>query len=169
MIAAARAKKERKAKKEVAEQRRQTRADKAKIKTRRQWMKEAQREFNAYVRARAIRFGHACISSGRPLNPDGIGGGFDCGHFRPTGSAPHLRFNLNNAWGQSKHDNQFRSGAVAEYRIGLIARIGLEKVEALENDNEIRKFDTEYLMRITKIFRRKTRMMERRIKNGAPI
>ncbi len=142
-------------------ERKETREAKARIKTRAQWLKEAQIAFNAYVRARAIRFGHTCISSGRPLVQGGVGGGFDCGHYRSTGSAPHLRFNLHNAWGQSKHDNQYKSGAVQAYRIGLIDRIGLEKVEALERDNGYRKFNADYLTRVAKIFRKKKRLIER--------
>lgn len=160
-LAIARARREKKERKALREDRKQTRADKARIKTRGELMKLAQASFNSYVRARAIRFGHTCISSGRSLTQGAVGGGFDCGHFRSIGSAPHLRFNLNNAWGQSKHDNQYKSGAVQAYRIGLIARIGLDKVEALENNNDCRKFDCEYLIRIAKIFRRKKRSIDK--------
>lgn len=149
------------AKKAERELRQSLRDRKDKLKTRRDLMKIAQREFNAYIRARAIRFGHVCISSGKPLTLDKFGGAFDCGHFRSVGSAPHLRFNMNNAWGQCKQDNQFGSGAYLAYRKGLIERIGLEKVEALEDDNSIRKFDAEYLGRVIRIFRRKRRNIEK--------
>lgn len=143
------------------EEKQKHRQDKEKVRTRGDLMKKAQSAFNAYIRARAIRFGHCCISSGRPLIEDKIGGGFDCGHYRSIGSAPHLRFNINNAWGQSKHDNQYKSGNMQNYRDGLIKMIGIEKVEALENNNEYRKFDCNYLLRIAKIFRRKKRNIER--------
>lgn len=140
-----------------------TRERKVKLKTRSEWMKEAQAAFNAYIRARAIRFGHRCISSGVYLPADGIGGGFDAGHFKSVGSAPHLRFNLNNVWGQSKKDNMYLSGNVSEYRKGLIERRGIEVVEALEADNTSRHFDIDYLRRIKKIFTKKRKMMLSRI------
>lgn len=126
-----------------------------KFKTRSEYMRDAQIAFNKYIRARAIRFNHSCISSGAPLPVSGTGGGFDAGHYRSIGSAPHLRFNLNNVWGQSKHDNRYGSGAAFEYRRGLIARRGIDVVEALESDNKPRKFTIEYLIRIKKIFSKK--------------
>lgn len=142
----------------------ETKAKLEKSKTRSDRIKEAQTAFNKYIRLRAIRFGHACISSGAPLRPGGVGGGFDCGHYRSIGSAPHLRFNLNNAWGQAKQDNRYGAGASFEYRRGLIARRGIEVVEALEANNTVRKFDIEYLKRIIVIFKNKARRMERRMK-----
>jgi len=132
-------------------------------KTRSDWMKEAQAAFNGYVRARAIYYGHRCISSGKELSREGLGGGFDAGHFRSVGSAPHLRFNLNNCWGQSKQDNRYGAGAHSEYRKGLIARRGIEVVESLEGDNTTRKFDIEYLKRIKKIFNKKSKRLLKRI------
>lgn len=138
-------------------ERQETRERKEKIKTRSDYMKAAQFSFNRYVRLRAIRFGHACISSGAPLMADGVGGGFDCGHYRSIGSAPHLRFNMNNAWGQSKQDNRYGAGASFEYRRGLIERRGLDVVEALEANNGERKFTVEYLVRLRKIFDKKAK------------
>lgn len=140
-----------------------TKAKLERFKTRSDWMRDAQKEFNAYVRAKALRFRHSCISSGAPLVAGAVGGGFDCGHYRSVGSAPHLRFNLNNAWGQSKQDNRYGAGASFEYRRGLIARRGIEIVEALEANNEVRKFDITYLKRIKDIFSRKTKRMIARI------
>lgn len=139
------------------ELRKERQAGIAKLKTRSDHMKAAQTAFNRYVRFRAIRWGHACISSGAPLNIGGTGGGFDAGHYRSIGSAPHLRFNLNNCWGQSKQDNRYGAGASFEYRRGLIARRGLAVVEALEADDRMRKFDIEYLIRVKKIFTKKAK------------
>jgi hypothetical protein len=116
------------------------------IKPRSYHMRQAQKAFNAWVRMRSMIAGHACISSGRPL--DWNGNGVDAGHYRSVGSAPHLRFNEDNCWAQSKKDNRYGSGAAVDYRIGLIARIGLERVEALEADNEPRKYSIEELKAI---------------------
>jgi hypothetical protein len=152
------------AKQKVAKAREAARADrantkerKAALKTRSDWVKLAQASFNRYIRLRAIRWRHTCISSGMPLPVEGLGGGFDCGHYRSVGSAPHLRFNMNNAWGQAKQDNRYGSGAAVEYRKGLIARRGIDVVEALEGDNTPRKFTVEYLQRIKIIFDKKAR------------
>ena len=137
-------------------QRADTRKRKKEMLTRSDWIKKAQASFNAYIRTRDQN--KCCISSNRPLTKSGIGGGFDCGHYRSVGSAPNLRFNVFNAHGQSKHDNRYLSGNAVEYRIYLIKRIGLDKVERLEQDNRVRKFDIDYLKRIQKIFNKKTRL-----------
>jgi len=150
----------RKASKEKAE-RRETKRKLEKFKNRSDFIKDAQYSFNRYVRMRAIRFGHSCISSGIPLVAEGVGGGFDAGHYRSIGSAPHLRFNLNNCWGQGKQDNRYGAGASFEYRRGLIARRGLDVVEALEADDRVRKFDIAYLVRIKNIFDRKAKRIAR--------
>lgn len=107
------------------------------LKTRSQWMKEAQAAFNRFIRMRDAD--KPCICCGMPLEGGAIGGSFDCGHYRSVGSAPHLRFDERNAHGQRKQCNRWGSGRAVDYRLGLIARIGLEAVEALEADNEVRK------------------------------
>lgn len=116
------------------------------IKTRSQWMKEAQMAFNAYRREVAKVNGYPCISSGRPL--DWSGNNVDAGHYRSIGSAPHLRFNEDNCHAQSKHDNRYLSGNAVDYRLGLISRIGLERVEALEADQTPRKYSIDDLKAI---------------------
>ena len=59
--------------------------------------------------------------------------GFDCGHYRSIGSAPHLRFDERNAHGQRKKCNRWGAGRAVDYRLGLIQRIGLEAVQSLES------------------------------------
>lgn len=138
-----------KAKKERAE----TKVRKEALKTRSDYMKEAQVAFNAYIRARDFNF--PCICCGKPLGESAIGGGFDCGHFRSVGSAPHLRFDERNAHGQRKQCNRYGAGRAVDYRIGLIARIGIEAVEALEADNEPRKWTIEELKAIRATYKAK--------------
>lgn len=122
-------------------------------------VKEAQVSFNAYVRVRDYH--DPCISSGKP---ETYGANeFDCGHYRSVGSAPHLRFNLHNAHKQHKHDNNFLSGNIVEYRPRLLAKIGLDKLEALETNNEYRKYTKEYCERVKRIFNKKTRMRKKRL------
>lgn len=125
------------------------------IKTRSDILREAQQAFNAYIRARDKAAGYMCISSGRPL--DWTGNQVDAGHYRSVGSAPHLRFDERNCHAQSKRDNRYLSGNAVDYRIGLIARIGIEAVEALESDNQTRKYSRDELIHIRDLYRKKTR------------
>lgn len=137
----------------------QTRDRKAKLKTRSEHIAETQDAFNAFIRLRDQLAGHPCISSGRPL--DWSGNAVDAGHFRSVGSAPHLRFNEDNCHAQSKHDNQYKSGNAVDYRLGLIARIGLARVEVLEADQEPRKWTVEELLAIKATYRAKLKELQR--------
>jgi len=116
-------------------------------------IREAQVAFNAFIRERDKQAGHRCISSNRPL--DWSGNGVDAGHYRSRGAAPHLRFNEANCHAQSKQDNRYGSGNVVEYRLNLIARIGLAAVEALEADNTVHKWTREELIEIKATYQRK--------------
>lgn len=122
------------------------RARKEKLKTRREWINEAQSAFNAYIRARDA--GKPCISCGAPWNDGKVGGSFDCGHFRSVGAAGHLRWDETNAAGQCKKCNRWGAGRVSDFRAGLIARIGLVAVEQLEADNTVRRWTIDDAKRI---------------------
>jgi hypothetical protein len=150
------------AKAEAKQKKAERRQDKAKLdamRTRPQLMRVAQSAFNAYVRARDA--GKQCISCGNQLPINAIGGAFDCGHYRSVGSAPHLRFDERNAHGQCKHCNRYLSGNHVEYRNGLIARVGIETVEALECDQEPRKYSKDDLIMLAESYRRQARMIKR--------
>ncbi|ENE9916051.1 recombination protein NinG, partial [Yersinia enterocolitica] len=54
------------------------------------------------------------------------------------------------------------SGNVAGFRIGLIERDGLDKVQEVDSNHETRKFDIPYLIRIKTIFTKKSKMLEKR-------
>ena len=116
-------------------------------------IKDAQHAFNAFIRQRDQL--QPCICCGMPLTLNSIGGGFDCGHYRSTGSASHLRFHEDNAHGQRKVCNRYGAGRAVDYRIGLIARIGLERVEALEHSNAVHKWTKDELIAITQVYRTK--------------
>lgn len=144
------------AKKEAKEDR----AKKLKLKSRATWMREAQMAWNSYVRARD--YGKPCASCGA-MPEEKFGGSMDCSHYRSIGAAPHLRFHLHNAASACVKCNRYLSGNISALRIGLIQRNGLAKVEAIEANNDVRKFDIEYLKRIKKVFTKKTkRLLARR-------
>src|SRR3546814_2170550 len=94
--------------------------------------------------------GKPCICCGKPLTGgERTGGGYDTGHYRSTGSAPHLRFIEDNCHAQRKQCNQWGAGRAVDYRIGLIARIGLARVEAIEADQTPRKHTIDELKALT--------------------
>lgn len=128
------------------EDRKVIKAELDKLKTARDWTKEAQIAFNAFIRERDK--GQPCICCGQHLELSSVGGGFDCGHYRSVGSAPHLRFDERNAHGQRKQCNRYGAGRAVDYRIGLIGRLGRDSVEALESDQTPRKYTIEELKAI---------------------
>lgn len=149
-----------KARKSLAQvERREIKVRKEKLKSRGEHMREAQQAFNEYVRTRDQAAGHLCISSGKPL--DWSGNAVDAGHYRSVGSAPHLRFDERNCHAQSKQDNRFLSGNAVDYRIGLIARIGQEAVDALEADQSVRKYTVDEIKAIKAKYRAKTRELKK--------
>lgn len=125
-------------KRELVKQRRETRE---KLKTRGDWLKEAQSAFNAYVRHRDAHL--PCISCGRFHN-----GQWHAGHYLSTGARPNLRFEEGNVHRQCQPCNTHLSGNLINYRVGLIEKIGLDRVEALECDHEPRKFTVDELKEI---------------------
>jgi hypothetical protein len=102
--------------------------------------------FNAYIRARDA--GKPCICCGQPLGAGEVGGAFDCGHYRSTGSESHLRFDEWNAHAQRKVCNRWGAGRAVDYCIVLVARIGLEDVGSLESDNTPHKLTQQELIDI---------------------
>ena len=126
---------------------------KVKARPRGEWLKLAHSAFNAFIRARDKN--QPCICCGEPLALVKYGGSYDCGHYRSVGSAPHLRFDERNAHAQRKQCNRWGSGRAVDYRLGLIARIGLEEVESLESDNTVRKYTITELQEIISLYRKK--------------
>lgn len=142
------------------EERKELRARKEKLKTRSQWLKEAQIEFNRYIRERDRDL--PCISCGRFH-----GGSYDAGHYRSVGAAPQLRFDEDNCHKQCVPCNQHKSGNAIEYRRGLVWRIGLLSVEALEAANNTRRWTIEDAKRIKAEYKAKTAELIRNRKIAA--
>jgi hypothetical protein len=149
----------RKVKEGKAKERAETKARRRALETIPELIKAAQREFNSFIRERDKD--QPCICCGAPLGFGDIGGAYDCGHYRSTGSAPHLRFDERNAHGQRKHCNRYGAGRAVDYRVGLIARIGREAVEALEADNAVHKWTADELRAIRDTYRAKARELKK--------
>lgn len=162
--AAAKRIKEQKETEKEGRQRRQEKRESLKSKS--QWDKEAQSAFNRYIRIRDE--GKPCVSCGNPLIGKSnylTGSAIDASHYRSRGAASHLKFNVFNVHSACTRCNRQLSGNAVEYRIRLVNRIGLERVERLEADNAPRRFDVTYLKRVKAIFsRRASALMKRRQK-----
>lgn len=135
-------------------ERKAIREAKEKIKPRAAYMKETQSAFNAWVRARDAD--QPCISCGRHHQ-----GKYDAGHYRSVGSNPALRFEPLNCHRQCVPCNQHKSGNAIEYRIGLVARIGAEKVAWLEGRHEAKRYTIDDLKEIKTKYRAMTRELQR--------
>jgi hypothetical protein len=114
------------------------RARKDALKSLSDWTVEAQKAFNAWIRWRD-RF-QTCIDCGQPFEPQRPGGSVDAGHYLSRGSAPHLKFDERNTFAQRKNCNRPGGATRADFRAGVIARIGLEAVEALESDQSTKRY-----------------------------
>ncbi len=116
--------------------------------------KKAQDACNKWVRTRDYQIG--CISCSTKS------GKFDAGHFMSAGGHSQLRYNTINVRKQCYRCNRILSANLKDYRVNLIELIGLEKVEELENNKDVRSYDAEYLTRITKIFNKKIKAFKKR-------
>ena len=131
---------------------------KKELKTRSDYIKDAQVIFNRYIRERDAN--KPCICCGLPLVFQSVGGGYDCGHYRSVGSAPHLRFDERNAHGQRKQCNRWGAGRAVDYRLGLIKRIGQQEVDALEANDDIKKYTIEDLIAIVNLYKAKLKGLQ---------
>lgn len=131
---------------------RQRKADKAtreRLKSRREWLKDCQSTFNTWVRKRD--YGQPCISCGTTSNIQ-----YCAGHYRTVGSCPELRFEPLNVHLQcNKNCNMEKSGNIIEYRINLIKKIGLDRVEWLEGYHPPAKWSVDDLKAIQAEYRAK--------------
>ncbi len=161
---AARKATEKDAKARATQEKQADRKQREALKTLPELTKEAQQAFNAYIRERDRIAGHPCICCGQPLDWGTVGvrgHSVDSGHYRSTGSAPHLRFTEDNAHAQRVVCNRHGAGRAVDYRLGLIQRIGLARVEALETDNALRKFTRDELRQLRDHYRTQLRNLKR--------
>jgi len=132
--------------------RRDLRDAKRRLKTHGQWAKEAQTEFNRFIRARDKIL--PCISCGRFHD-----GQWHAGHYRTVGGHPELRFDEQNCHRQCAPCNNFKSGDLVSYRENLIEKIGMKAVRSIEGPHEARHYTIEDLQRIKKDYRLKAKRL----------
>tara|TARA_R110002094_G_scaffold157781_1_gene144010 strand:+ start:4899 stop:5432 length:534 start_codon:yes stop_codon:yes gene_type:complete len=117
------------------------------------WLNETQKVFNEYIRLRDS--GEPCISCGTMVTNE-----WCAGHYRTRGAASQHRFSELNCHKQcNRYCNMELSGNIINYRPRLIEKIGLEAVEALENNNTPKSWTREELEELRKVYRAKIRGM----------
>lgn len=158
------------AKKETEKNRKaETKAAKEKLKTNSQWIKEAQVEFNKFIRLRDS--GDSCISCSRVEKDieNHVGGKWDAGHYKTRGAYPELRFEEYNCHKQCKKCNggagrfSKKDRSVSErYRANLIKKIGLKRVEWLEGPHEPKKYSIDEIKAIKQCYKDKCKIINQR-------
>lgn len=145
---------EKKIKEKEKEERKKTREAKERLKTKSDWAKEAQDEFNKFIRLRDSH--QPCISCGKHRNSQ-----YHAGHYRTVGAHPELRFNEDNCHKQCAHCNNHKSGNIVEYRLNLIKRIGQERLDFMEGPHEPAKYNIDDLRQIKAEYRKKWKELEK--------
>lgn len=145
------------AKKEVEKrERNKIRVRKDLLKSRGDWLREAQTEFNKFIRFRD--YDQPCISCDKPNTGQHQR---HASHFRSVGGNPELRFNELNVWASCAQCNGVMSGNLLEYRIRLVKKIGADKVAWLEGPHEPQKLSIEDIKLIKKEYAAKARELQK--------
>lgn len=142
---------EKKAADKALEERKVWREHKAKLKPLKLWEDMTQRAVNDYI-PKGRDVDKPCISCGTWETVQ-----WEAGHYRSRGSASHIRYHEDNLAKQCHRCNFDLSGNQAAYRIGLVERIGPQRVEALENNNTPHRYTREELDGIRSLYRAKLR------------
>lgn len=131
----------------------ETKAARERLKTRGDYLKECQQAFNAWIRERD----HAepCISCQRHHT-----GQYHAGHYLTVGAHPELRFHADNCHKQCAPCNNHLSGNIVEYRKGLLAKIGPERLDWLEGKHEPVKYTIDEIKEMTKHFRAEAKRLK---------
>jgi hypothetical protein len=121
------------------------------LKTTSDWLKDAQKVFNTYIRTRDE--GKTCISCNQPIN-----GVKHASHYLSSGGHSNVRFHEDNVWVSCYKCNVMLSGNQIEYRKRLIEKIGNDRVQWLEeNGNQVKKWELDELKLLIKIYKKKTK------------
>jgi hypothetical protein len=143
-----RAKREQEEQRKRSDERKADRAKRETLKSRADWAKEAQAAFNAFIRARDSD--QPCISCVRHHQ-----GQYHAGHYLSRGARPELAMHEDNCHKQCAPCNTHLSGNLVLYRVNLIQKIGLARVEALEGPHMPLKLTIEDLRAIRDTYRAK--------------
>ena len=137
------------------ERRAEYKAAKEKLKTRGDYLKECQQAFNAWIRERD--YAEPCISCQRHHT-----GQYQAGHYLTVGAHPELRYHPDNCHKQCAPCNNHLSGNIVEYRKGLLAKIGPDRLDWLEGKHEPVKYTIDEIKEMTKHFRAEAKRLKLR-------
>jgi len=137
----------------VKAERKETKEAKVKLKTKAEWLKEAQAIFNQFIRLRDKDA--PCISCQRFHT-----GQYHAGHYKTTGSHPELRFNEFNVHKQCAPCNNHLSGNIINYRINLVKKIGLDEVEWLESNHTANKYTIDDIKALKILYKQKIKALD---------
>lgn len=126
---------------------------KEEIKSKTQLLKEAQKEFNAYIRE--VDKNQPCISCQRFHT-----GQYHAGHFLSVGAHPEQRFNEDNCHKQCSVCNNHLSGNQLNYRKNLIQKIGIERVDKLVGFNEQKNYSRADIKAIKEEYKNKFKKLK---------
>lgn len=149
-------------------ERREIKVRKEKLKSVGDYTKEAQTEFNRFIRERDKD--QPCICCGSYGSDEDwlTGGKWDAGHFLSRGAYPELRFDEDNCHKQLKTCNggagkyAAKGRTVAQgYRERLIQKIGQERVDRLEGPHEPKRYTVEDLKAIKAEYRAKIKEIQK--------
>jgi hypothetical protein len=115
---------------ESLKERKVTKEKLEKLKSKSEYLKDAQRWFNIWIRKRDESLG--CCSCDKQSTWNGQ---WHASHYRSVGAQASLRFNELNVHKSCSICNNFLSSNAIEYRIRLIKKIGIEQVEWLESEH----------------------------------
>lgn len=147
--------KQQREKKTKREFNRETKRLKEKIKKKSEYADDAQKAVNRFIRARD--YYDPCISCGTTRQDIQ----YAAGHFFTRGGHPELRFNEDNIHKQcNKRCNLELSGNIAAFRLNLIKKIGIERVEVLEGTHEPNNYDIDDLLIIKHCYTRRAKELE---------
>lgn len=127
------------------------------LKSRTNWEQECKAIAQKIARLRD-RF-DGCISC--HIGPD-YGGKWHGSHYRPAGSNAAVELHLWNIHKSCAQCNLFKGGNLGPYRIKLVAKIGLDRVEWLESQTQPVKRSIEYLKRYKAVMGKKLKRLEKR-------
>ncbi len=154
---------ERKRKKAKKDFNKETRRMKESIKTKGEHTADAQKEFNRWIRLRDIKLyadqglSVVCISCQKWPKK------MNAGHYKSAGGNPELRFEPLNCSLQCEYCNTSLSANLTNYRINLIEKIGLDKVEWLEGPHEPKKYTIDEIKEIKAKYRKLANELEKEL------
>lgn len=137
-------------------ERAETKRRKEALKSRAKWLAECQAIINKYVRLRDKDL--PCCSCDRPASWDGQ---WHASHYRSVGAASAVRFNLWNIHKGCSICNNYLSGNIANYRPRILERIGEEKHEWLMSQNQLVRYEIEYLEKFKRVMGKRLRRKEK--------